>query len=219
MIVRISKTLIVSWCATAALLASDARAALFKVSMTGDVETVSAGLSGVFNTSQTLSVSYLFDSDASPRAGSNSQFAFYDALVGFSFAIGGYSASSSGASEIQVDNNPPAPFSDRYGVVSRASQGLTGADVNGLALDAFSFRLDDSTNAVFSDALDLPTMLSLSLFDSSGFFAFFESGELVSGRFTNLTISQVPLPAALPLFGAGLAALGLSRRRKRKAAP
>ena len=90
-------------------------------------------------------------------------------------------------------------------------------------LDFFSFRLDDSTNAVFSDALDLPTAISLADFDGSAFFVFFNdfanegsANELVIGSIDSLSIKAVHLPAALPLFAGGLGLLGLLAWRRRR---
>ncbi|MCI0733368.1 MAG: PEP-CTERM sorting domain-containing protein [Methylococcaceae bacterium] len=179
------------------------------INFTGTVNSVSSSLGGTFSGGQTLTGSYTFDSSIGARAGSTSSFAVFDALQSLSFSIGGYSASSLSSSEIQVDNDPGLPFNDRYAVVSRASQGLSGAMVGGFALDAFAFRLDDSTNSVFSDALVLPTSLSLSSFDSTAFFLFFvdTSGalQLVDGAITGLsTVSQVPEPSTLVLLLLGL---------------
>jgi hypothetical protein len=192
-----------------------ARADPITIQFTGTVLAVDPALAGTFAPGQTLTGSYTFESLTAPRAGSTSTFAVFDALTAFNFSIGSYSASSTGAPEIQVDNDPPAPDSDRYGLVSRASDGLTGPAVNGLALDAFALRLDDSTNTVFTDALILPTDISLSTFDSDSFFVFFQ-GAVVFGDITSIS-SSVPEPATVALFGLG--ALGLLghgwRQRKR----
>ncbi|MGH8548168.1 MAG: PEP-CTERM sorting domain-containing protein [Methylococcales bacterium] len=177
----------------------------------GTVNSVGSSLGGTFSAGQTLNGSYIFDSAVGARSGSDSSFAVFDALQSLNFSIGGYSASSLSSSEIQVDNAPGAP-NDRYGVISRASQGLNGAMVGGFALDGFGFRLDDSTNSVFSDALILPTSLSLSSFDSTAFFLFFvdTSGalQLVDGTITGLsTVSRVPEPSSLALLLLGLAGI------------
>lgn len=181
------------------------------INFSGTVNSVSGSLGGTFSGGQTLTGSYTFDSSIGARAGSTSSFAVFDALQSLSFSIGGYSASSSSSSEIQVDNDPGLPFNDRYAVVSRASQGLSGSTVGGFALDAFAFRLDDSTNSVFSDALILPTSLALSSFDSTAFFLFFNDfSEVVSGTITGLsTVSQVPEPSSLALLLLGL--VGIQR--------
>jgi hypothetical protein len=188
-------------------------AAPITVNFTGTVASASAGVASALGAGDTLSGSYTFESTTAARAGSTSAFAVFDALTALSFTINAYAASSNGAPEIQTDNTPG---NDRYGLVSRASDGLTGPNVNGLALTAFGFRLDDSTGTVFSDALLLPTSLSLADFDSTGFFIFFDGfNQLVSGTITGITFTGVPEPAVLALFGAAALGAGLLARRRR----
>lgn len=199
---------------TLVLAERPASADLFKVQLSGTVDLVDPLLSGTFSNGQAMTGFYVFDSATAPRAGSNSTFAVYDALKTLSFSVGSYSASSTGAPEIQVDNNPPLPDHDRYAVVSRASEGLTGSSVNGELLNSFGFRLDDSTNTVFSTALTLPTSLSLASFDSNRFFVFFgdiATPKLVSGTLNGLTVSAIPEPGGLTLGFLGIAVVGLTR--------
>lgn len=193
------------------------KAAVFKVVFGGEVDGVTAGLGPTFDTTQTLSGMYTFDSTVAARTGGTMVQATFDALLGLTATVGTYTATSTAALEIQVDDDPPDPNDfDRYGVNSRASDGLIGSDVNGLALVGFSFRLDDSSNSAITNALILPTALSLADFDSTGFFLFFESGELVNGRITSLSVSQVPIPAALPLMASGIGLMGLIGWRRRR---
>jgi hypothetical protein len=184
---------------------------------TGTVDAVDPALASEFAIGDTLTGSYTFESTTAARAGSNSNSAVFDALTSLQFQIGSYFASSLASPEIQVDNDPGAGFHDRYGVLSRASEGLTGPSVGGAALDAFSFRLDDATDTVFSDALILPTSLALPSFTSTAFFLFFVDDErrlsIVSGSLN--TLDQTPLPAALPLFASALAAIGAIGWRRR----
>ncbi len=202
----------------AAGASTTARAGLITFSFAGTVDSVDPTLGGTFLVGQTLTGTYTFESTTVARAGSNSTFAVFDALTNLDFTLGSYSASSSGAPEIQVDNDPPLPNVDRYAVVSRASDGLTGPAVAGQSLNFFGFRLDDSTNTVFTDALVLPTSLNLSDFDNRQFFIFFgDSPAIVSGTITS--VSAVPEPSSLTLAGlGGLFGLGLRWRCKRRSA-
>lgn len=204
--------LLVAWSAPA-------RADLITFSFAGTVDSVDPALAGTFSAGQTLTGTYTFESTTAARAGSTSTFAVFDALKNLNFTLGSYAATSIGAPEIQVDNNPPPTDHDRYAVLSRASDGLTGPSVAGQMLDSFAFRLDDSTNTVFSDALVLPTSLNLSSFDNRQFFIFFTDGttpSVVSGRITSLR--AVPEPSSVVMLGVGALGLlgyGLHRRAAR----
>ncbi len=85
-------------------------------------------------------------------------------------------------------------------------------------------RLDDSSGAVFSDALILPTSLDLSKFNNRQFFVFFDDQGTVStlsGTITGLDApaNAVPEPSSIALSIFGIAGLGLIRKRMRIASP
>ncbi len=188
---------------------------------TGTVISVDAELSGTFSVGDSLSGSYTFESTTAARTGSTSQFAVFDALSSASYTVASYTATSTAAPEIQVDDVMNA---DRYGVISRVSDGLTGADVAGIPLIADSFRLDDNTGMVFNTALDLPTSLDLNDFSSSLFFLQFfasESNQLYSvvGTLETLELQQpgvVPEPSSFILASIGVVALGFVGVRRRR---
>ncbi len=88
-------------------------------------------------------------------------------------------------------------------------------------------ELIDSTDNAFSQQSSLPTALLLSDFDDTGFRFilrnYFNGSSSIIGSITlegsivALQPSAVPIPAALPLFGTGLALMGFfGWRRKRK---
>jgi hypothetical protein len=200
--------------------AAGAEALPITINFSGVVGSVSAGLTGALAVGDALSGSYTFESTTAPRAGATVNGAVYDAVTDLVFTIGSYSAATAGAApngEIQIDNDPDAPFVDRYAVVSRATDGLAGAPINGHDLVFFGFRLDDSSNTAFSTALTLPASIDLSDFTSSAFFAFF-GDEIVDGTITSIEVapsSSVPEPTTVGLISLGFAVL--ARRRLRRA--
>lgn len=213
-------------CCALLVAVTEARAVQIQVNYTGTVTSVTPNLSGPFAPGQTLDGTYIFESTTAPLAGSTVNGAVYDAIIQHSFDVfsGGvvYSASTpvvvGGAPEIQIDNAGGGFPNDRYGVLSRASDGLAGPAVNGLPLDSLGFRLDDFSNTVFATALDLPTNLTLADFDSSAFFLFFgiTLEGLISGSIDSIDFAVVPEPSTLALLAIGVAVVaGCSRVRRR----
>lgn len=194
-----------------------ARADIITITFSGTVDFVDPFIGSQFSVGQSLTGSFSFDSTALPRPGSDNQFAVYDSLTNLNFTIDSYAASSSGAPEIQVDNDPPAPFSDRYAVVSRDTDGLVGPNVNGFQLTSFAFRLDDLQNSAFSSALTLPTSLDNNLFENRQFFLFFVDGSIdqgasVSGTLDVANVTAVPVPPGIVLGLVGIGCLAIRRR-------
>ncbi|MDR4465832.1 MAG: hypothetical protein MRJ66_16365 [Nitrospira sp.] len=187
------------WCS--GLLATPTMAASVTYNFTGDVTGVDSLVSSKFNNSMTMSGSMTVDNvDQFPGSGAAGIYA----VQSFTVSIGGYTATlgPSADSSTIVFN---APTGD--GFFSLIEQ-INGENVNFLGPRNFTMGLFGPSTIWDSDAL--PTSVpSLSSFASVNEFRLgfgpvgVNAG--VSGVLTSLT--AVPLPAAVILFGAGLISL------------
>jgi hypothetical protein len=154
-----------------------------------------------------VSGSFQFDNETGGSGG-----AYNGAVTGFNLTIGGLGYTSSftpGANAITVLQNIPMAgggHGDRWALVSGAS----GPDLNGTGFTPFSFdlRLDVKEGGLGTSLQDPPSLSSLNG-GRARWRLFFEDSDgnpaVFLGSVTSLT--AVPLPAAVLLFGAGLISL------------
>lgn len=173
-------------------------AALVTYSFTGDVDTVNPLLSSTFNTGQNMSGSITVntsDTNVNPLFGNY-------AVTNFSLNIGGYTATIGSSGQVEVRNGLPGL--DRFNVTENAPNGST---VNFLAPRLFEIQLRGPASVFNSDALPT-TVPSISSFSNSNQWRLvFGPGNGISVRGDMASLTAVPLPAAVILFGAGLVAL------------
>lgn len=188
-------------------------AAFITYDFAGTVTEVDPRLASQFNPSQRLTgfitVNPTDEAPADPTVGGYN-------IQNFQVTIGTYTATmgNSGSGTVQT---LLSPFSSSFGTDVLSPNGNA---VNSFQPVGFSIELAGSPGVLTSDALPNPVP-SLSSFAITGWRLFFESsgpGEnLMNGTLTSLT--AVPLPSSVLLFGGGLVALlglgagGLRKRR------
>jgi hypothetical protein len=206
----------------ALILASqlEALATPITFTLTGNVDTVSPELAGTFNTTQTMSGSYTFESLSPDLSPGDSTIGQYSPLVpnSLSFTVGTYSGGRVGPVDpsdvIQVRDS----FSDEYFL--NWGPPLNGPNAGTLSPVNFVAFLTDFTGTAFgSDALPSipPNLAAFSVRRWGVNFA--ENGNccfVVSGGITSLELAPVPEPATLLLLGTTAASLGLARWRQRR---
>lgn len=198
-----------------------AMAALITYDFTGEVTRVDPQLASQFHPSQTMSFSVTVNTtntNPSPNIGPSPSLGIYD-IQNSHITIGTYTATATiGAGEIVTS---PGLF--------KINELVTGNTVDSLAPDRFvMFLSGPSTSNLFTsnDALVIPPPSIASFPPGSGQIAlgFYgpsvgsAGGPIVGGSLTSLT--AVPLPAAVLLFGGGLGALlglGAGGLRKQRA--
>jgi hypothetical protein len=180
-----------------------ANAALITFNFTGTVTAVGSNLGGTttFSNGQTLTGSYTFNSATADSNGGPTIGTYNGTISNLVVNIGSYSATlGAGTNFIQVKN---LPTSDSYTMQAPFS----GATVNGHTPQLFGISLVDPTHTAFGNDHLPTTAPNLGSFATKDFRLVFNGGPTatVSGVLTSLT--AVPLPAAVILFGAGLIAL------------
>jgi len=186
-------------------------AAPITFSFTGVVSQVDTKLSPTFAAGQALSGSYTFESGTDLSQPGNR---YNGAITAFSANLGSYNAVlEAGTNFIAVTNNRGF---DRY------TLSIPLTPVPGEPGHALRFRVElvDPSGVVFSNRALPMTPPSLSSFATNRWRLVFENANgtaRIRGVLTSLT--AVPLPAAVILFGVGLVALaglGAGSWRKRK---
>ena len=229
-ITRSGPSLVRQVLAAGIMLSSFAQAAPITYNFTGKVDSVSPALSGTFNTSQTMSGSFTYESTnpgvlCSGCSESNGYSDYYGAVKNFTMTIGGYTAqppfgtppSTKSTADLQISNDWFGY--DRFGIASV----LAGTQFNGFNPLAF-LSLEGATTAAFSSTslLNVGDLSGLSGF----FYLAFSSGggdPRVLGTLTSISKMSsppvnpptgVPAPGVLILMVSGLAMMSCIRRSK-----
>lgn len=181
-----------------------AHAALVTYSFTGGVSTISGALlSPTMNLTSPVTGSFQFD-NAMGGVGGN----YPGAVTAMTVAIGSYTSSFAlGANAVTISQNTSLGgglMGDRWKLVTAAM----GLPSNGYTPLSFDLQLDREGGGLFTNtALQNPP--SLSSLTATRWRLMFENsdGNVVTVRGALNSLTAVPLPAAVILFGAGLISL------------
>lgn len=176
----------------------ESQAALVTYSFTGNID-------GISPTMVPISGSFQFDNATGGSSG-----AYNGAVTGFTLNMGGilnYTSSfAPGANAVTISQNVSmgGGSGDRWALVSA----VTGPNLGGYTPFSFDLRLNRMGGGLNPDALEPPSLGSLNG-GSARWRLFFEDADgnpaVFLGSISSLT--AVPLPAAVLLFGAGLISL------------
>jgi len=183
------------------LSGNTAHAALVTYSFTGGVSQVNSPLLSTMNGTSQVSGTFQFDN--SPAVGGN----YPGVVTNMTLNIGGYTSSfAPGANAVTILQNIDLGDGfpgDRWRLVTAA----TGLPVNGYSPFRFDLNLDRE-GSLFTNT-DMQNPPSLSSLTGSRWRLIFENanGNLVRVQGGLNSLTAVPLPAAVILFGAGLISL------------
>ena len=172
---------------------------------TGSVSNLNGALKPTVNMGSLVSGTFKFDN---PTDGVNGNYP--GAVTNMFLNIGGYTSSFIlGAPEnaVTVFNQIDLGgniFGDRWRLVT----GATGGPINGYSPFRFDLHVDEDSGSAFSN-VDLQSPPSFDSLTGSRWRLIFENGDgnLVRVQGGLLSLTAVPLPAAVLLFGAGLISL------------
>jgi len=180
-----------------------AHAALVTYSFTGGVSNLNGALLPTVNLMSPVSGTFQFD-NATGGVGGN----YPGAVTNISLNIGAYTSSfAPGANAVTVFNQIDLGggiIGDRWRLVT----GATGDPINGYSPFRFDLHLDQEGGSAFSN-VDLQSPPSFGSLTGSRWRLIFENadGNLVRVQGALNSLTAVPLPAAVLLFGAGLISL------------
>ncbi len=185
--------------------ANVAQAALVSYSFTGGISSIEGALlSPTMNLTSPVTGSFQFENGTSGISGN-----YVGAVKAMTLNIGGYSSAfTPGANAVTISQNTslaPGLFGDRWKLVTAA----TGTSVNSYTPLWFDLQLDREGGGLFSN-VNLQNPPSLSTLTATRWRLIFQSADgttmkTMVGSIHSLT--AVPLPAAVLLFGAGLISL------------
>jgi hypothetical protein len=193
------------------LVATPAMAASITYIFTGDVTQVGPLVSPRFGTSMKMKASMtvvnMVDQDPDPDP-DDSSYGLYE-VHSFNVTIGDYTAKlmPSSAGSIEILNRPTANQPPTDGLFAAMEQ-INGNDVNLLGPRFFAISLFGPDTLFGSDAL-LMSPPSVSSFNEFNDFRLVFGPDSVAGGVSGVvtSLTAVPLPAAVLLFGAGLISL------------
>jgi hypothetical protein len=188
---------------TLVFCAGPSEASLVKFSFGGSVSEVGGVLFPTLG-SGSMSGDITFDSGTAPIAPGTG--IYLNSITELTVRVNNVQVASyaAGANGMFVLNNPALAGADNLTALST----VNGAQIGGVLPVNFQFSLNDPSGNVFNSQ-EIPAVPpSLSSFASNQWrLNFGGTGNYVVGSLANLTLTAVPLPAAVVLFGIGLISL------------
>ncbi len=185
------------------LSAAPSEASLVKFSFDGSISEVGGVLFPSLG-SGSMSGDITFNSGTAPIAPGTG--IYLNSITGFTVKINNVQVASyaPGSNGMLVLNSPTLGGADNLTAFSTA----TGSAISGVLPQNFQLSLTDPSGSVFNSQAIPTAPPSLSSFASNQWrLNFGGTGNYVIGSLANLTLTAVPLPAAVVLFGIGLISL------------